>query len=73
MAVAYPVLVISKLDGNLPNHMGWFHVVAGPLVCYGLVIGGMWFCSQLDLRKARIRDNELARGDETPRTLESLP
>jgi hypothetical protein len=56
MAVAYPLLVTAKLTGSLPDHLGWGHVVVGPLVGYGLLLAGMWFSSRLDLKKARERE-----------------
>ena len=51
MAVAYPLLVTAKLTGNLPDHLGWVHVVLGPLVGYGLLIGMTRFSSWLDFRR----------------------
>jgi hypothetical protein len=56
MAVAYPLLVAAKLAGNLPDHLGWIHVAIGPLVGYGVLLGGMWFTSWLDHKKARQRE-----------------
>lgn len=50
MAVAYPILVMVKLTGNLPDHLGWAYVVGWPLVGYGILLGIVRFGSWLDFR-----------------------
>jgi hypothetical protein len=58
MAVASPLPVAAKLTGKLPHHLGWVHVVVGPLVGYAVVLGGMWFASWLDVKKAQQREEQ---------------
>jgi hypothetical protein len=59
MAIAYSLLVTAKLTGNLPDRLGWVHVVVGPVVGYGVLLGIMWFTARLDLKKVREREERV--------------
>jgi hypothetical protein len=56
--VAYAVLTTSKLNGSLPNRIGWVHVAFGPLFAYAGLLAIMWWLSRRDMREARRKDAE---------------
>ena len=56
MAIANPLLITAKLTGNLPDRAGWWYVFAVPLVCYGLLLGGVWLANRSDLKNAQKRE-----------------